>query len=195
MRAVCGELIVFFSLIAVGAGYWLFGNSDRREKVVEKVDYRNYYEFCSSHQIIYDIDSLKADLQDRLFGQHIVNATLIPALRAHVRNLHRSEKPLVMSFHGLIGTGKNYVADLIVKHFYRNGDHSRFVHKYLARKDFPLAEKVDQYRVSITFGSIRFGASFRWRFETICFFFSVDPIGEGNYRGDNNVQTVIVCIR
>lgn len=147
-------LIFFFFFIAIGAGYWLFGNSDRREKVAEKVDYCNYYECCTSKQIIYNIDSLKADLQDRLFGQHIVNSTLIPTLRAHVRNLHRSEKPLVMSFHGLIGTGKNFVTELIIKHFYRKGDHSRFVHKYMARKDFPLAEKVDQYRVSLTFTSI-----------------------------------------
>lgn len=148
---------LFFLRIAIGAGYWLFGTKERREKTAEKTDINNYYEFCSSKQIVYDIEGLKADLQDRLFGQHIVNATLLPALRAHVRNLKQSEKPLVMSFHGLIGTGKNFVADLIIKHFYVKGDQSRFVHKYMARKDFPLAEKVDQYRVSFTFGSIRLG--------------------------------------
>lgn len=116
--------------------------------MAEKVHYCTYYECCDPRQIIYDVDGLKADLQSRLFGQHIVNATLIPALRAHIRNLHRSEKPLVMSFHGLIGTGKNFVTERIIKHFYQKGDHSRFVHKYMARKDFPLASEVDTYRVS-----------------------------------------------
>lgn len=124
--------------------------------MAEKVDFCNYYECCNSKHIIYNVDGLKADLQESLFGQHIVNATLIPALRAHIRNLDRSDKPLVMSFHGLIGTGKNFVSELIIKHFYRKGDHSRFVHKYMARKDFPLEAEVDKYRVSFTFFCVRF---------------------------------------
>lgn len=136
--------------------------------MAEKVDYCNYYECCNSKQIIYDIDNLKADLQERLFGQHIVNATLIPALRAHIRNLERSEKPLVMSFHGLMGTGKNFVTELIIKHFYRKGDHSKFVYKYMARKDFPLVAEVDKYRVS--FNAFQSNEWQKRRFQLIFFF-------------------------
>lgn len=57
-----------------------------------------------------------------------------------------------MSFHGTPGTGKNFVADRIVKHFYERGDRSKYVHKYRGRIDFPLASEVDLYRVNnITF--------------------------------------------
>lgn len=139
-----------------GASYWLFGSKDgreRRDSVVNKVN--NYFEWCDSKHIIYDIDGLKADLKERLFGQHIVNATLIPQLRAHVRNLERSEKPLVMSFHGRMGTGKNFVTELIIKHFYKKGEHSKFVHKKMARKDFPLDLEVNKYRVSHSMRFIR----------------------------------------
>lgn len=97
---------------------------------------------------MYDIDGLKKDLKENLFGQHIVNDTLIPALKSHWKNIYRSQKPLVMSFHGTPGTGKNYVADRIVKHLYRQGDNSKFVHKFRGRVDFPLASEVNVYRVS-----------------------------------------------
>lgn len=146
------EIILFgFS----GAGYWLFGSKEnggsRREKIRDTVDYCSYFECCTSKHIVYDIEGLKADLQQRLYGQHIVNATLIPALRAHVKNLDSSEKSLVMSFHGTMGTGKNHVSDLIIKHFYKNGENSKYVHRYRARKDFPVESEVDQYRVSVNF--------------------------------------------
>lgn len=136
----------------LGAGYYLFGGKDskqRRENVKNTVDYCSYYECCNEKHIIYDIEGLKKDLQDKLFGQHIVNATLIPALRAHVKNLESSEKPLVMSFHGNMGVGKNHVTDLIIKHFYKKGDSSKYVKKYRSRADFPLKAEaeVDRYRV------------------------------------------------
>lgn len=134
----------------LGAGYWMFGGKEnaRRDKVRDTVDYCSYVECCTPKHIIYDIEGLKADLQDQLFGQHIVNATLIPALRSHVRNLDSSKKPLVMSFHGTMGTGKNFVCELIIKHFYKKGENSSYVHKYYARRDFPIESEVEIYRVS-----------------------------------------------
>lgn len=148
------DLIEFDWYWFAGAGYWFFGGSEdaqkRRAQFADTVDYCSYMECCSNKHIVYDIDGLKADLQARLFGQHIVNATLIPALRAHVRNLDTSEKALVMSFHGSMGTGKNYVSDLIIKHFYKQGENSKFVHRYRSRKDFPVDDEAEVaiYRVS-----------------------------------------------
>lgn len=103
---------------------------------------------CNSDSIPYNIDALKRDLEKNLYGQHIVNTTLLAALRSHKKNLYMSQKPLVMSFHGTPGTGKNFVADRIVKHFYQKQDRSKFVHKYRGRIDFPLASEVDIYRVN-----------------------------------------------
>lgn len=112
--------------------------------------YCSYYECCNAKHIIYDIDGLKQDLQDKLYGQHIVNDMLIRILR---KNLDKSEKPLVMSFHGNMGTGKNHVTDLIVKNFYKKGKNSQYVHRYRARKDFPIDSEAEvrKYRVSVNF--------------------------------------------
>lgn len=133
----------------------MFGGSEnsksRRDKLRDTVDPCNYYECCTPKHIIDDIDGLKADLQKRLFGQHIVNSTLIQTLRAHINNIESSEKPLVMSFHGTMGTGKNHVTDLIIKNFYKYGENSKYVHRYRARKDFPVDSEVEIYRVSEEF--------------------------------------------
>lgn len=91
---------------------------------------------------------LRSNLSATLFGQHIVIDQIIPVLRSHVRHLHNSDKPLVLSFHGTAGTGKNFVADRLAEYLYRNGAASRYVHKYLGRIDFPHADRVDQYAVS-----------------------------------------------
>lgn len=137
----------YFSYIKIGIGsvWWYGGEEGKVQKTVDKV---KYLEFCTSGNIKYDMRGLKADLESNLFGQHIVNTALLAALRSHVNNLERSEKPLVLSFHGTPGTGKNYVADMIIKNFYRLGDNSRFVHRYRGRIDFPLESEVNLYRVS-----------------------------------------------
>lgn len=115
---------------------------------ISVINYCRYYECCDHSYIRFDVNALKKDLEINLFGQHIANATILPALYSHHANLHNSRKPLVMSFHGTPGTGKNYVADRIVKHLYKLGDDSKYVHKFRGRIDFPLASEVDKYRVS-----------------------------------------------
>lgn len=129
-----------------GIGYWLFGGGGKESTMKT---YNRYFESCDSNAIPFNVDALKLDLERNLYGQHIVNTTLLAALRSHKRNFYISQKPLVMSFHGTPGTGKNFVADRIVKHFYERGDKSRFVHKYRGRIDFPLASEVDLYRVNM----------------------------------------------
>lgn len=88
-------------------------------------------------------------MKDNLFGQHIANHTVLAALYSHHKNLQNSQKPLVMSFHGTPGTGKNYLSDRIVKHLYKLGDESKFVHKYRGRIDFPLVSDVELYRITL----------------------------------------------
>lgn len=134
-------------------GYWLFGsgkNETKTEKiqgVFDKLNYCSYMECCTPRHIPNDIDALKADFNEYLFGQHIANLTLIPALKSHVYNWEKSQKPLVMSFHGTPGTGKNFVAELIAKRLYLAGDESGYVHRYRGRIDFPLETQVSYYRV------------------------------------------------
>lgn len=112
------------------------------------MDPYRYIECCDNYYIRYDANGLKTDLEQNLFGQHIANVTILSALYSHHKNLESSQKPLVMSFQGTPGTGKNYMADRIIKHLYRLGDRSTYVHKYRGRIDFPLASQVEIYRVS-----------------------------------------------
>ncbi|XP_067636371.1 torsin-like protein isoform X2 [Eurosta solidaginis] len=88
---------------------------------------------------------LKGLLQKNLYGQHIVIQQLISALEAHFHRHSKSRKPLVMSFHGTPGTGKNYVADMIAESLYEKGVKSRFVHKYMGRLHFSLSQNVAEY--------------------------------------------------
>lgn len=120
----------------------------KKDERSTSLSYCSYYECCDNSYIRFDINALKADLEKNLFGQHIASNTILPALHSHYKNLDISQKPLVMSFHGTPGTGKNYVADRIVKHLYKLGDESKYVHKFRGRIDFPLASLVDVYRVS-----------------------------------------------
>lgn len=74
------------------------------------------------------------DFMNQLFGQPIA-AQLVPRLIK--KHLHdpKPKKPLVLSFHGYTGVGKNYLFDLIARKIYtkyNNTGESRFVHKYIS---------------------------------------------------------------
>ncbi|KAM7348423.1 torsin family member [Cochliomyia hominivorax] len=107
--------------------------------------YCRLQECCSERSIPADIEGLKNELAETLFGQHIVQKQLIPALEAHFSGKRNSRKPLVISFHGTPGTGKNFVADQIAKKLYAKGLESKFVHKYMGRADFPVAQDAKLY--------------------------------------------------
>lgn len=95
----------------------------------------------------YSTSGLKSNLTNTLFGQHIVQNHLIPALQSHYSNLGASSKALVLSFHGTPGTGKNFVADRIAEYLYRSGARSAYVKKYLGRLHFPEASRAEEYAV------------------------------------------------
>lgn len=106
-------------------------------------------ECCNEAHIHSDITELRNALQTSLFGQHIAAEVILDAIGGHVKNIDRSAKPLVMSLHGLPGTGKNFVAEHITRTLYKKGAHSNFVHKYLGRIHFPLQSEVEQYKQSL----------------------------------------------
>lgn len=91
---------------------------------------------------------LKSDFDENLFGQHIAQQIIIAALTSHYNNLEKSKKPLVIVLNGSPGTGKNFVADRIAKHLYKNGEKSKYVHKFYGRTTYPLESDVPLYRVS-----------------------------------------------
>ncbi|XP_012216157.1 torsin-1A-like [Linepithema humile] len=104
-----------------------------------------YWECCTDEYIHSDLDRLEYMLSANLFGQQIAHETIINGLRGHLGNKD-SQKALVMSFHGTPGTGKNYVAQMIATVFYEKGIQSQYYHFFNGRNDFPLEEKVNQYK-------------------------------------------------
>lgn len=90
---------------------------------------------------------MKRLLEDNVFGQHIVQQHLIPAIEAHFNTATPPKKPLVISFHGTPGIGKTFVSEKIAEALYVNGLKSKFVHMYLGRGEFPQESLVSLYQV------------------------------------------------
>ena len=74
--------------------------------------------------------------------------TALNALKGHYKLVEPPSKALVLSFHGLTGSGKNYVSQFIATSFYKNGLESRFYKYFSSTRDFPHNEKLNDYRVS-----------------------------------------------
>lgn len=104
---------------------------------------------------IYLISGLVYDLKQHLFGQHIVQQIVPSAIAASIGRRYPT-KPLVMSFHGWPGSGKNYVAAFVVKNFFKKGLDSSFFHFFSAPLHFPLQKDVALYQVRKLFSSMIF---------------------------------------
>lgn len=93
---------------------------------------------------------LRNDLKKNLFGQHIVQQIVPPAIAASI-SATSPTKPLVMSFHGWPGSGKNYVSLFIAKNYFEKGDRSKFFHLFVGRVHFPSKDKVYIYQVVLNY--------------------------------------------
>jgi predicted alpha/beta-fold hydrolase len=82
------------------------------------------------------IIELQLMIEEEVFGQHIATKIISRQIIAHLENPSPS-KPLVMSFHGWTGNGKNHVAYLIAKSLYLYETKSRFYHHFMATVHFP----------------------------------------------------------
>lgn len=105
--------------------------------------------------LLYFISELDRDLRHNLFGQHIVQEKVVKALSTHIEHLETSRKPLVMSFHGTPGVGKNFVASYIAKALYEKGIDSKYVHHYKGKLDFPEKSKSNDYSIALKFDIFR----------------------------------------
>lgn len=86
-------------------------------------------------------------LQERLYGQHIAQETVVDALRAHWNEKFQAPKALTLSFHGWPGGGKNYIANFIKDSLYAKGSSSRHVHHFVGRVHFPLNGDLKEMQV------------------------------------------------
>lgn len=117
------------SLTAIGGA---FGAGWINYDFLKENTFCRFQECCSSQYLKHNIRELQIMLNKNLFGQHIVQSVLVNAIGAHLNNIESSRKPLVMSFHGTSGTGKNFVADFVAQSLYVKGINSNFVHKFTA---------------------------------------------------------------
>ncbi|XP_044124615.1 torsin-1A-like [Bufo gargarizans] len=97
-------------------------------------------ECCPTEGVI-NITGLQYDLDTELFGQHLAREVIIKLMQNEERL-----KPLVLSFHGLTGSGKTYVSQILAKHFNPRGAKSNFVHKIVASAAYPHTSQVETYK-------------------------------------------------
>lgn len=87
-------------------------------------------------------------MNKEFFGQHLAADIVLNGLRSHLHH-EDSNKALVLSFHGWAGSGKTYLAELIMKSLYEGGSESKFVKFYMGKChylfDDPLIVIFSQY--------------------------------------------------
>ncbi|CAB3404996.1 unnamed protein product [Caenorhabditis bovis] len=103
------------------------------------------YECCQEPDVFFNPYTLSRDLDKHVFGQHLVKDIVVNALKSHFLN-ENPKKPLVLSFHGYTGCGKNYVAEIIANNTYKKGFQSSFVHHIVATSDFPDKSQMEKYK-------------------------------------------------
>ncbi|XP_073795408.1 torsin-1A-like isoform X2 [Danio rerio] len=61
----------------------------------------------------------------------------------------KPNKPLVLSFHGSTGTGKNHVTKILARNIYKTGEESKHVHIYNSEYHFPQRTEIDLYSAQL----------------------------------------------
>ena len=105
-------------------------------------------ECCSSSWRPGNFSHLDQELESHLVGQHLARKLVTRAVKGHQTNPAPS-KPLVMSFHGWTGSGKNFVSQFISESMFVRGLNSKYVHLFIATLHFPDKRMTDQYKVII----------------------------------------------
>jgi len=90
-------------------------------------------EQCSRVWIKSNLTQLRNSLDENVFGQHVAVRQVLAALHRRWDNANKAdgaspEKPLVFSFHGWTGSGKNYMAKFIAEALFDRGLSSKYVH-------------------------------------------------------------------
>ena len=114
-------------------------------------------ECCNEDYIKNDVKKFESLFSANVFGQPLVKETIANALRWHFKAIERSQfdpdlspkSPLVLSFHGGPGCGKNYVARFIAESLFEKGWDSKFVNHFSGTYDFPNKKTTEVYKKQI----------------------------------------------
>ncbi|XP_030756424.1 torsin-1A-like isoform X2 [Sitophilus oryzae] len=107
--------------------------------------YCKFKECCNDNWIKYNRVRLVKNLTDRVYGQPLLNEA-VDALSAHFNPYYPPTKALTLSFHGMTGTGKNFVSKFIAESIYKAGSKSKYVHHFIGRMHFSERSKVHEYK-------------------------------------------------
>ncbi|XP_072386279.1 torsin-1B-like [Diabrotica undecimpunctata] len=107
-----------------------------------------FTECCNSNTIPGDIQKLSSLLKTKLYGQPLAS-TVIDAISPHWNTNHPSRKALVLSLHGPIGTGKNYISEMIAQSLFKLGVQSKYVHYFSGRLHFNQGGNSDIYKQNL----------------------------------------------
>lgn len=110
---------------------------------------RECTEFDRCFCVSFDITALRQAFEEHIVGQHIAVEVVLDAIEEHWEKVESgaATKPLVLSFHGLEGTGKTYMTELMADHLYRRGQYSPYVLRFDAAKEIPRDADYEEYRV------------------------------------------------
>ena len=122
--SVICEILTASALIGLSALGYRFSDTIYLNTYCKK------YECCHSDLIPHDLLALQDKLHSKLFGQHIIQEKLFKAIASHFDTIEKSKKPLVMTFHGSQGTGKNYVASMLAEALFERGVNSKYFHLF-----------------------------------------------------------------
>lgn len=139
MRSCTLILVIELFVIVNGASF--FNNPFKSIKCM-------FYECCRPPYIKQNFTNLENKLNKYLYGQPLVKNTLVAALKSHFV-LENQRKALVLSFHGSTGVGKNYVTQFVAESLFERGVRSRYFKQFIATKDFPHNDKINEYKDKI----------------------------------------------
>jgi len=91
-------------------------------------------------------------MENRFFGQNIASKIILSALAGNLHRSKNNKKPLVMSFHGCTGSGKNFLSDLIASHMFSSEKVKKLrYHVINGRSKSSMQSKINDYKVIIFF--------------------------------------------
>ena len=97
---------------------------------------------------MYDVSGIRGCLNQKIFGQHLAVKIVSKTLESHLSQ-ENPKKPLVLSFHGWTGCGKNFVSDIIAKHLFKKGRDSKFVKIRIATLHYRHEGKLQEYQTEL----------------------------------------------
>lgn len=109
-------------------------------------------EQCNSMWTTRNVTKLRSSLEANVFGQHIATKLILSVLNRRWSQSEidtSSKKPLVLSFHGWTGSGKNYVSKFIAEALFDRGLRSQFVHLFVSTLHFHDESQAAKYRIQL----------------------------------------------